>query len=392
MDTRDIKVGSRIEHPEHGAGVVTFVGDDYLGITFDGSGEALIRRTAFDAETAASTLDDELPPRARLPWPESTFVPETPGTQHYLGSHWSPFVEDAQEMLTRLPEMLEGAMVQHGYSSFKSHTKPVPADWPKGHQLAWPPQPTRAAALIVAVEGDRNVFASVFPFFGEGIQHTVKLQDVLVWAGGLEAQITATMGPTELRFFDTRFVIDRAQYVAGRDYDFILAGIAYTAGTAKKHEWQIEQNAKVVAWMNENLEEGEEPHERQVTISMDGAAVLLPIPEWDIDDYTFHGPVKSVTEFKDWLGQSGSGWCAQPSCGSTTKTSTSISSSPPVPGRAMRRLRSARTSKAISGCSATCGNLRPAGIEQERFRYVRVRPPQPASQSRGRREPLGLFQ
>lgn len=40
MDKPDIEVGSRIEHPEYGAGVVTFIGDDYLGVRFDGGGEA----------------------------------------------------------------------------------------------------------------------------------------------------------------------------------------------------------------------------------------------------------------------------------------------------------------------------------------------------------------
>ena len=47
MDTRDLVVGSRIEHGLHGSGAVTFVGTDYLGIAFDGAGETLIRRLAF---------------------------------------------------------------------------------------------------------------------------------------------------------------------------------------------------------------------------------------------------------------------------------------------------------------------------------------------------------
>ena len=33
--------------------------------------------------------------------------------------------------------------------------------------------------------------------------------------------------------------------------------------------------------------------------------MFLPIGEWDVDDYSFHAPVKSVEEFKDWLGQNG---------------------------------------------------------------------------------------
>ena len=137
------------------------------------------------------------------------------------------------------------------------------------------------------------------------MQHRLTLREVRVWSGGLEGQIRASWGPAYVSFFDTRFVIDRAQYVADQDYDFFPAGIAYGAGPAAKHERQIEQNADVVAWMNRNLEEGEKPHERQVTIGTEGAALLMPLPEWDVDDYGFHGPVKSVSEFEDWLGQSG---------------------------------------------------------------------------------------
>lgn len=305
MDTQDIKVGSHIDHPEHGCGIVTFVGDDYLGVNFEGSGEALIRREAFEAEPESSKPIVVEPKRSTLPWPESTFVPEPPGTKHYLGSHWVSFVEETDEIVARLPAMLEQATVQHGYSSLMSRAKPMPAGWPDGHLLTWPQSPTRAISMVIAVEDTRNVLASMFPFFGEGIQHTVTLREVRVWEGGLEGQIRGTLGPSSIDFFDTRFVIDRAQYVAGQQYDFILAGIAYTAGPAQQQDFKIDQNPEVVAWMNRDLKEGEQPHERQMTINMAGAAILLPIGEWDIDDYSFHGPVKQVREFKDWLGQSG---------------------------------------------------------------------------------------
>ena len=60
MDTRNLVVGSRIEHGGYGAGVVTFVGKTYLGIAFDDGGEALIQRTALEKE-------------------EPLFVPRAPG-------------------------------------------------------------------------------------------------------------------------------------------------------------------------------------------------------------------------------------------------------------------------------------------------------------------------
>lgn len=234
---------------------------------------------------------------------------EPPDTKHYLGSHWIPFVEDAKEIFERLPAILEGAVVQQGYSSTDTQAGPMPAEWPEGYQMAWPRSPTHALSVIVAVKDGQHVFASMFPLFDEGSQHTVNLRQVRVWDGGLEAQIKGSVGPADIEFFDTRFVIDRAQYVAGQDYEFILAGIAYVAGPAEKHEWQIERHPDVVAWINRDFAPGEKPHERQVTANMDEAAVFLPICEWDIDDYSFHGPVKSVIGFEDWLGQSG--WCVR---------------------------------------------------------------------------------
>ena len=60
MDTRNLVVGSRIEHGGYGAGVATFVGKTYLGIAFDDGGEALIQRTALEKE-------------------EPLFVPRAPG-------------------------------------------------------------------------------------------------------------------------------------------------------------------------------------------------------------------------------------------------------------------------------------------------------------------------
>ncbi len=303
MDTQNWVVGGRIEHRLHGPGTVTFVGTDYIGIAFDDGGEALIRRESLEKDEPA-IVEPQESDRETRPWPESTFVPEGEDAQHYPGSHWDPFVESPDGLIARLPEILPNALLQTGYGETRKSGRSIPDDWPQGFQLVWP-QRDQGLALILRVEKDANLLVSLFPFFATGSQHTLTMREVSVWKGGLEAQITASWGEAEVTFFDTQYLINRAWYETGKEYDFILAGIAYDAGPAQKCEWSIDRHPDEVAWMNQRLEEGEQPHQTTFTLSMDGAAMFLPVSDWDVDDYSFHAPVKSVSEFKDWLGQDG---------------------------------------------------------------------------------------
>ncbi|MCC7151797.1 MAG: hypothetical protein IT501_07310 [Rubrivivax sp.] len=305
MDARDWTVGSRIEHPVHGPGTVTSVGTDYLGIAFDDSGEVLIRREAFAQQARLPQATEPIQaPRKTLPWPASTFVAEPADTPHYMGSHWDPFVEDSAQIIDRLPEIVPGAMVQTGYGEARKPDWDAPPDWPLGFQLVWPLR-EQGLALILKPEEQATVMASLFPFFARGSQQTLTLHAVSVWEGGLQAQIEASWGDAEVTFFDTQYLINRVWYQTGKSYDFILTGIAYSANVAERHEWTIDQHPDVVAWLEQNLQEGEQPHAGPTTVSLDGASVFLPVEGWDVDDYSFHAPVKSVTEFQDWLGQDG---------------------------------------------------------------------------------------
>ncbi len=287
----------------HGSGTVTFVGVDYLGIAFDGAGEALIRRECLEKGAPAVVAPQE-PARETLPWPVSTFIAEGENAQQYMGSHWAPFFEAPDKLMGQLPDILPNALVQTGYGETRKPNRSIPDDWPKGYQLAWPLR-VQGMDLTVRVESEANTLVSLFPFFATGSQHTLTLLNVSVWDSGLEAQISAIWGEGEVTFFDTEYPINRAWYETGKEYDFILSGIAYEAAPAEKHEWQINRHPDEVAWMNQRLKEGEEPHESACTVRMDGAAMFLPVSGWDVDDYSFHAPVKSVTEFKDWLGQDG---------------------------------------------------------------------------------------
>lgn len=303
MDANTLKTGERIEHPLHGPGTIRFVGTDYLGIDFDRGGEALIRREAF-AQSMAQTPSTTKHGRRTLSWPQSTFIAEAADTPHYMGSHWSPFVNAAKEILVRLPELLPLAMPQTGYGEARPSPRAAPADWPAGVQLVWPRR-DKGLAVVLHVGKDANHIVTLFPFFAGGSQQALVLHEVRVWQGGLEAQITAAWGEGEVSFFDTQYPINRAWYEAGGSYEFLLAGLAYDARPAEHREFTINRHPDEVAWMNSRLPDDEEPHTAATTVSFDGAAMLLPIEGWDIDDHQFRAPVKTVEEFTDWLGQDG---------------------------------------------------------------------------------------
>lgn len=308
MDTRKLTAGSRIDCGRDGFGTVTFVGADYLGVRYDSGNEVLIRRDALDAQDGHDSMsaddDHSVAGGPALAWPESTFAQEPTDTPHYLGSHWEPFADGASEIMKQLPDILSRALPQTGYGDNFKAPRTVPEDWPKGIELAWPLR-TQGLALILKLEPDSSSIVSFFPFFANGSQHALTLRAVSVWEGGLEAQITATWGDANICFFDSQFIINRGWYATGTSYDFILSGIAYSAGPAERREWTINRHPDEVSWSNRRLAEGEEPHEAEYTMTLDGAAVFMTVEGWDTDDHSFHAPVKSVREFRDWLGQDG---------------------------------------------------------------------------------------
>lgn len=304
MDDQDIVIGSRIKHELHGYGTVTFIGTEYIGITFEKGGNALIRPEIL-VEENPDILEPVEPNQTNVSWPESTFVQESKDAEHCLASHWEPFVDDAKEILTNVPEFMAKSLDQIGYGGVgRKPPKSLPEDWPNGIQLVWPLR-VQGLSLLIRFGEKEKTLASLFPFFVTGSQHTVTMRKVLVWESGVEAQIAASWGETAVTFFDTQYLINRAWYEAGKKYEFIFSGVAYHAGPAEKKEWTINRHPDEVAWMNQLLKEEGRQHEATFTMNLDGTALFLPANGGDVDDYSFHAPVKSVEEFKDWLGQDG---------------------------------------------------------------------------------------
>lgn len=81
-----------------------------------------------------------------------------------------------------------------------------------------------------------------------------------------------------------------------------MAGIAYEAGTPELDKLPVAPDSQLAIWQRAHAEiaAGEEAY-----IGLEGSSIFLPLADWDRDDYEFRGPVRSVTAFSGWLGQSG---------------------------------------------------------------------------------------
>jgi hypothetical protein len=243
-----------------------------------------------------------------FPWPDSTFHFETEEAKHFMGSYWDPFFEDgAQEIVKKLPEVIDVADILSGFGSIKDTHRLLPETWAKGYHLIWP-QPDRGViiTLFVNEQAKRNLLSTMYPFWPDGSRHRLIINEVRLLKAGVEAQISADVGGPELIFYDAHYLLNRIWYERGKEYDFVLTGIAYSARLAEDIEMPFTPNPDQMAW-EEMLarQRGEELLERATTIRLGGSAFFLPIDDWDADDYSFRGPVKQVTPFSDFLGQGG---------------------------------------------------------------------------------------
>ena len=253
--------------------------------------------------------NDEAAPQggSSAPWPDATFVFEQEGVEHYLGSHWEPFFDDSKELFGRLPEIMPAALLPACYGDNRKAPREIPSDWPKGFHLCWPLR-VRGLGTTECIDDENKLLnlVSLYPFWAEGSQARLTIKQVKVWHGGCEAQITAGWGDAEVCFFDTQFMANRAWYEADRACEFVLTGIAYNAAPAPHRATTITHTPETLAKINALLmQDGREPIEAEQEVIFDGAAIFLPIGEWDVDDYSFRAAIKEVREFDDFLGQKG---------------------------------------------------------------------------------------
>lgn len=309
---KSYSVGDKVTDPVSGFAIVTFVGSEYVGLRFERNGQdALFRMEGRDLYPGwdESVLIEEEPPYeyTNLPWPDSTFIQASGEDRHFLGSHWDPFLENGSRILmAQLPDKLEHAKLLGGFGDTYRPARPEPESWPKGAHLEWPEHGIDVVVVVtVRFEKDGNYLTSLYPYAAMGTQLTLKMERVKVWEGGVEAQIEASWREVHITFFDCEFLINRGWYDAGRDCEFLLAGIAYQARPAENLRLPYTPNPDDIAWNRMLTAERGETYTQPTEIDLSEMACLLPIDEWDKDDYSFRGIIRSVKPFKDFLGNAG---------------------------------------------------------------------------------------
>lgn len=301
--TTNFYPNDRVVHPEFGFGTILECDENgRLSVRFDRYGTkwlvlkyAQLRRVTAEEEGAVDAASSD--------W-LNTFEFEESGN-HAFGARWEPFFDDAGEFVGRLPQILPEAKLRQGYGDFYPPSRVCPSHWPKVSYLAWPDIHQGVLLAIKINEQGASELVSLFPFWESGTEHTVTLDRVVVWPGGAEAQVECVIGDAEVTFFDALYAINRGWYVSGGEYQFVLTGIAYNSRVAKDEVFDI--SGEKLGEILRKIEgiEGGAPDDPEISkIHTRGMAMLIPIPQWDADDYHFRGPIKAVREI-EMLGQPG---------------------------------------------------------------------------------------
>ncbi|MEN6440898.1 MAG: hypothetical protein ABFD97_20185, partial [Syntrophobacter sp.] len=255
-------------------------------------------------------MDYEAPRLPRTPF-EDVVVTISDEEAGGHGSHWDVFFDDVNVLVKTLPRIIREAQLPPAYADVKS-ARPYlfPEHEPKGVLLVWPiPRFGVMAAIELDAPSGANQLISAYPWVSEGVQHTIRLEQVRLWPSRLEGQIDAlagTDGELPITFFDPLFTANRAFYKKGEIYQFILAGFPYKFEIVDPEPIVI-KDPEEIGRLRTAIHQ-DDPARRDslepIVIKTKGMAAFLPREDLAPDDYEFQGPVKSVTEFHtEMLGQ-----------------------------------------------------------------------------------------
>jgi hypothetical protein len=309
VNSVNYQVGDLVQHYQFGVGTVIGFskfedGRDVVQVNFERVGKKkLVIEYARLEKISVEYLESK---KADLSnWPASTFFYDAGDKVHDIGRHWIPFFEDKAELVNNIPVYYKNGVMGSGFGEFYQSPMTPPTNWREGFQHNSPNHDSGISMVIESKPEGGNLI-NFFPFYAHGSQLTLKLNRVDVWRSGIEAQITASWGDAIVHFFDTRYICNRAWYLAGRDYEFILTGIAYVARpsalgevTFKIPQGVLEQVEKLM------VEEDVDKQDLTDEVSFGEAAMFLPLENGDIDDFQFHARIKQIKPFSDLVGRSG---------------------------------------------------------------------------------------
>jgi len=228
---------------------------------------------------------------------EATFQRDDKSHAHGHGGHWGIFVEDP---LVFMQGILPKAIPHWGtlpcYGASRVPPFALPPDSAPGWVRCWP-IPRQGAIFVVKgvpAQGNRNEVVSFYPWVSEGVQHRLRIERVDVWEDDLEGQITGSIADTfGVSFFDAQLAAHRGFYSANREYEFVLAGLAYSCRNPATQEFVFPLSPEA---QRAYRRAGVAIVDDKMALGMAGSTCLIPSPSRDRDDCLYRGPVTRVEQ------------------------------------------------------------------------------------------------
>ncbi len=213
------------------------------------------------------------------------------------GGHWSCFGDNVEEIVDALvKDTAQNGDIVHQ----QAFTATDPETGEQSDQtlvtMTHPDTDLRVMAMILMGADDgKNTLLSAWPFCATAIPLPVTIQEVRPWENKAEAQIIGH-GPGDaiLTFYDCHYLRNKDRYEPGRTMDFHLAGLAYHAEPAQGQTIKFTDEKLLRALSGSQAERNPR---QPIEIPLDGAAIIFPHSEGDVDDYNYHVPVESVETF-----------------------------------------------------------------------------------------------
>jgi hypothetical protein len=144
-------------------------------------------------------------------------------------------------------------------------------------------EPVAEGGIFLNVSGGNQIATSAiisdytlttaYPTILQGITHDVMVREIDEWRNELEGQITGSLGPAAISFFDTKYVRNKRVYRSGQVFRFNLAALVYSLNRVDSHVFETPEGK---------------------TISTKGMAAFFPMNDGDIDDYWFQTTIKTI--------------------------------------------------------------------------------------------------
>jgi len=153
------------------------------------------------------------------------------------------------------------------------------------------------AITLPRPNGEGAVFMTAYPSPREGMIRRMVIRDLEENCLGLEAWIHAeTESEVPIRFFATDYFLCPRRYAKGSIVEVSLSGLAYSMQAASLREVVID-DAETTDRFRELSRDSIE--DKPLRVATQGAAVLLPMEDWEPSDYKFQGPLKQRTRALD---------------------------------------------------------------------------------------------